>query len=50
MKVFVTGGTGFVGREILGQLLSAGHEVRALVRDGSQDKLSGHQNLETHDR
>ena len=48
MKVFVTGGTGFVGREILGQLLSAGHEVRALVRDGSQDKLSGHQNLETH--
>jgi NADH dehydrogenase len=47
MKVFVTGGTGFVGREILGQLLSAGHEVRALVRDGSQDKLSGHQNLET---
>jgi len=48
MKVFVTGGTGFVGREILGQLLSAGDEVRALVRDGSQDKLSGHQNLETH--
>ncbi len=48
MKVFMTGGTGFVGREILGQLLSAGHEVRALVRDGSQDKLSGHQNLETH--
>jgi NADH dehydrogenase len=48
MKVFVTGGTGFVGREILGQLLSAGHEVRALVRDGSQDKLSGHQNLEAH--
>ena len=48
MKVFVTGGTGFVGREILGQLLSAGHEVRALVRDASQDKLSGHQNLETH--
>ncbi len=48
MKVFVTGGTGFVGREILGQLLSAGHEVRALVRDGSQDKLAGHRNLETH--
>ena len=48
MKVFVTGGTGFVGREILGQLLSAGHEARVLVREGSQDKLSGHQNLETH--
>ena len=48
MKVFVTGGTGFVGREILGQLLSAGHQVRVLVRDGSQDKLSGHRNLEAH--
>lgn len=48
MKVFVTGGTGFVGREILKQLLSAGHEVRALVRKGSQDKLAVHQKLETH--
>ena len=34
MKVFLTGGTGFVGSEVLGQLLSAGHTVRCLVRAG----------------
>jgi len=39
MKVFVTGGTGFVGQEVLKQLLAAGHEVRALVRAGSENKL-----------
>ena len=32
MKVFITGGSGFVGREIIQQLLAAGHSVRALVR------------------
>lgn len=31
MKVFVTGGSGFVGAEIIRQLLAEGHEVRALV-------------------
>lgn len=39
MKVFVTGATGFVGHEILRQLLAAGHSVRALVRPGSETKL-----------
>jgi uncharacterized protein YbjT (DUF2867 family) len=32
MKVFVTGATGFVGRQILGELCSEGHSVRILVR------------------
>ncbi len=32
MKVFITGGSGFVGREIIRQLLAANHSVRALVR------------------
>src|SRR4051812_26219162 len=32
MRVFVTGGTGFVGRHIVARLLQDGHHVRALVR------------------
>lgn len=33
MKYFLTGATGFVGGRVAQQLLSAGHEVIALVRD-----------------
>ncbi len=32
MKVFVTGGTGFVGSNVLGELVKAGHAPQALVR------------------
>jgi nucleoside-diphosphate-sugar epimerase len=32
MKVFVTGGTGAIGRHVLPVLVAAGHEVSALVR------------------
>jgi len=32
MKVLVTGGTGFVGREVLRELHAAGHVIRLLVR------------------
>ena len=38
MKVFLTGGTGFVGSEVLRQLVTAGHTVRVLVRPGSEEK------------
>lgn len=32
MKIVVTGGTGYIGSSLLGQLLAAGHTVTALVR------------------
>jgi len=37
--VFITGGTGFMGRNLIPELLKRGHEVRALVRPGSESKL-----------
>lgn len=48
MKIFVTGGTGFVGREVIRQLVVAGYDVRALVRDGSGNKLSLTEGIEMH--
>ena len=32
VKVLVVGANGHVGREVVAQLLDAGHEVRAMVR------------------
>jgi nucleoside-diphosphate-sugar epimerase len=37
--VFITGGTGYLGRPLISALLERGHEVRALVRPGSENKL-----------
>lgn len=39
MRIVVAGGTGFLGRHIVGELLGAGHEVMVLGRDPS--KVSG---------
>lgn len=39
MKVFVTGGTGFVGRNVMRALRDAGHLVTPLTRPGSEKKL-----------
>jgi uncharacterized protein YbjT (DUF2867 family) len=38
-RVFITGGTGYMGRALIEKLLARGHEVRALVRGGSEGKL-----------
>ncbi len=51
MKVFVTGGTGFVGREIVRQLHAANHQVRLLVRNPSSamaQTLRARYNAELH--
>lgn len=33
MKVFITGGTGYIGSEIVNELIARGHEVKALARN-----------------
>jgi uncharacterized protein YbjT (DUF2867 family) len=38
-NVFVTGGTGYLGRPLISELIQRGHEVRALARSGSEPKL-----------
>ncbi len=38
-NVFITGGTGFMGRALIPRLIERGHAVRALVRRGSENKL-----------
>ncbi|MCB9731947.1 MAG: NAD-dependent epimerase/dehydratase family protein [Deltaproteobacteria bacterium] len=37
MRAFVTGGSGFVGRELIASLVAAGHEVVALARSEAAD-------------
>lgn len=41
MKVFITGGSGFVGSEIISELLAAGREVIALVHQGGKAGARG---------
>ncbi len=38
-NVFITGATGYIGRVLIPRLLERGHEVRAVVRPGSERKL-----------
>lgn len=37
--MFVAGGTGYMGQKLISRLLERGHQVRALVRSGSEKKL-----------
>ncbi|MEW6416995.1 MAG: NAD(P)H-binding protein [Nitrospirota bacterium] len=41
MKVFVTGGTGFVGKNIVDKLVKRGYETTILVRDKNSLKKLG---------
>jgi uncharacterized protein YbjT (DUF2867 family) len=38
-NVLITGGTGYLGKRLIPELLKRGHTVRALVRQGSEAKL-----------
>jgi uncharacterized protein YbjT (DUF2867 family) len=38
-RVFLTGGTGYIGSALAAELLRRGHRVRALVRPGSERKV-----------
>ena len=46
MRVFVTGGTGFVGKAVIRALQSHGIIVRCLVRPGSEADLKGFEAIE----
>jgi NADH dehydrogenase len=46
MKVFLTGATGFVGKNMLGRLLAEGHAVRALVRERQKASSSENEKAE----
>ena len=38
-QVFITGGTGYMGRRLIPLLQSRGHKITAVAREGSQGKL-----------
>ena len=39
MRIFVSGGTGYLGRPLIESLLASGHAVRVSVRSGSEHKV-----------
>ena len=40
MKIFITGGTGFIGSHFIGKALTAGYDLICLRRPGSQTRIS----------
>jgi uncharacterized protein YbjT (DUF2867 family) len=40
-SICVTGGTGYIGRRLIPVLVSRGHQIKAVVRPGSEGKLPG---------
>ena len=45
-RIFVSGGTGFVGKAVVHALQAHGFAVRCLVRPGSEEKLRGFEGIE----
>ncbi len=39
-SIFITGGTGYIGSRLIPLLVRRGHAVKALVREGSEEKLT----------
>jgi uncharacterized protein YbjT (DUF2867 family) len=39
VNVFITGGTGYIGSRLIPALIARGHNVKAVVREGSEKKL-----------
>jgi len=39
-RVFISGGTGYLGRALVQRLVAAGHDVRVLARGGSEGKVA----------
>jgi hypothetical protein len=39
MKVLITGGTGFIGRKLVSELLAAGHRITVLTRDMGKERV-----------
>src|ERR1051325_11436454 len=40
-NIFITGGTGYIGSRLIPLLAERGYKVKALVRNGSENKLNG---------
>src|SRR5574341_1594523 len=45
-RIFVTGGTGFVGHAVVRALVAHGYLVRCLVRPGSEAALKGFESID----